>query len=310
MIDKNITVVTTSFNDSLNIEEYLESIFSQTLLPKKIIITDGGSTDNTLEIIEKLTKEAPCNIKIIKGENLNISQGFNLSIRSAETEFLLISCIGNIFDKNFILSLKENLIKKEADISYGALYGKGTTMFSKIYIKLFLANNTGLFLPFPSNRGVLIRKKCFEECGYFKEKLKYAGEDWEFFVQRLKNRDYKLAYNPNARLYWEVPKNLKEYLKKQKNYCIADMELLEIKDFMNVTFFLPIFSLFLIIFFFIGSNEFKCLVLCLLSMFYTIFFFKKRTINVFMSFLKIMDSFVVMYYHLKNFKYFWRRRKR
>ena len=48
-----ISVVIPTFNEELSIQKTLNSLVAQTLKPCEIIIADGGSTDNTLRVIEQ-----------------------------------------------------------------------------------------------------------------------------------------------------------------------------------------------------------------------------------------------------------------
>lgn len=48
-----ITIVTPSFNQGQFIEETILSVLNQTYKNIQYIIVDGGSTDNTMEVVEK-----------------------------------------------------------------------------------------------------------------------------------------------------------------------------------------------------------------------------------------------------------------
>jgi len=60
-----ISIVTCTYNGERVIEDYFKYIFSQDYPKNKIelIVADGGSSDRTLDIIEKYRKKYP---KIIK----------------------------------------------------------------------------------------------------------------------------------------------------------------------------------------------------------------------------------------------------
>ena len=56
---------------TLNGEEWLEaqlqSIASQTRLPERLVISDDGSTDRTLEITQRFAREAPFEVELLEG---------------------------------------------------------------------------------------------------------------------------------------------------------------------------------------------------------------------------------------------------
>jgi glycosyltransferase involved in cell wall biosynthesis len=54
-----LSVVMATFNGEAFIEAQLESILAQTRLPDEIVISDDGSTDNTLQVVGRIRKTAP-----------------------------------------------------------------------------------------------------------------------------------------------------------------------------------------------------------------------------------------------------------
>ena len=56
---RNLSIVLASFNGECFIEEQLDSLFRQTLLPRELIIVDDCSADNTQEVINAFCKNAP-----------------------------------------------------------------------------------------------------------------------------------------------------------------------------------------------------------------------------------------------------------
>ena len=66
-----------TFNGSQFLEKQLESIANQTKRPAELIVTDDGSTDETLEILEHFKKTAPFSVKIYENEkNLGFADNF------------------------------------------------------------------------------------------------------------------------------------------------------------------------------------------------------------------------------------------
>lgn len=56
----NYYIVIPSHNEETYISLTLESIVSQTLLPKKVVVVNDNSTDNTAEIVAKFSNQYPC----------------------------------------------------------------------------------------------------------------------------------------------------------------------------------------------------------------------------------------------------------
>lgn len=221
-MQENISVVCTVFNDQNEIENLLDDINLQEIQPCEIVIADGGSKDNTIKIINDYKKNCQINIKLIYGERLNISQGFNKAIKNSENDIIVIMSTGNKYDKNFIKELIKKHKETKADIVFAPIRGNNSTQFSELYNNTFLNGKTGSRIP--SNHGVLVNKSVFKKIGLFYEKFIYAGEDAEFF-ERARNNKLNAKCAENAKLQWDVPNNIKKFKKQVKAYTIAKMQI-------------------------------------------------------------------------------------
>ena len=107
---KNIkfTVIGTSFNDAKIILNYFTSIMQQTFQPVEYILVDGGSTDNTVEMVKEFAEKENAPIRVISGQRLNIAQGYNVGIKEAKTDIIIITGLGNKYESTFF----EELIKE------------------------------------------------------------------------------------------------------------------------------------------------------------------------------------------------------
>ena len=53
----NIYIIIPVFNEEKYLEKTIDSIVTQTLLPKKLILVNDNSTDNSENILKKYSKE-------------------------------------------------------------------------------------------------------------------------------------------------------------------------------------------------------------------------------------------------------------
>lgn len=58
-----------TYNGANYIQEQLDSISRQELLPAELVITDDGSTDATLELVDSFAKSAPFSVRIFRNES-------------------------------------------------------------------------------------------------------------------------------------------------------------------------------------------------------------------------------------------------
>lgn len=90
--NKEYSVALCTYNGEKFIEEQLNSIISQTLPPKEIVISDDGSTDDTLSIAEQILEKSNINYSIVK--NLNekgVTSNFCNAIALCNCDFIFTS---------------------------------------------------------------------------------------------------------------------------------------------------------------------------------------------------------------------------
>ncbi len=82
-----ITVLVPSYNHAPFVERTLRSIFAQTLPPKKLLVIDDGSKDNSVEIIKQILLDCPFKNEFIARENRSLCATLNEGFEKTEGEF-------------------------------------------------------------------------------------------------------------------------------------------------------------------------------------------------------------------------------
>ena len=90
--DDRVSVVIPCYNGAKYIEDALQSVFAQTVLPREIILVDDASTDETTSQVRKLSVTSPVPLRLIM---LSTNSGgpahpLNVGVKAAETEFIAI----------------------------------------------------------------------------------------------------------------------------------------------------------------------------------------------------------------------------
>src|SRR3954454_9678676 len=72
-----VSVALASYNGARFIDEQLASLAAQTRPPDELVVCDDGSTDDTLDHVERFAATAPFEVRIVRNaENLGFSGNF------------------------------------------------------------------------------------------------------------------------------------------------------------------------------------------------------------------------------------------
>ena len=139
MID-DISIYIPVFNGEKTIIDCLKSIFKQTLKPKKILIINDNSTDNTKKILEKYLDK----IEIINNEkNQGVSYSRNLAVNYLKTKYIASIDADVVLSENWLQQVYNSLINKNATLVGGKLYEKYLNNPCNYWRSLRLRQNWG-----------------------------------------------------------------------------------------------------------------------------------------------------------------------
>ena len=83
----SVFVLVPSYNHAPFVERTLRSIFAQTLRPKKLIVIDDGSKDESAEIIQRVLLDCPFENEFVRRENRGLCATLNTGFARSEGEF-------------------------------------------------------------------------------------------------------------------------------------------------------------------------------------------------------------------------------
>ncbi len=184
-IDKKfplISIITIVYNNSLHIQKTLNSIFNQKYQNLELIVIDGGSTDNTLNIIKQN------NNKIdfwISEKDKGIYDAFNKGMTFCRGDYLGFVNSDDILKPNALKILVKYIRKNpKADFFFGAVKKHWGVLYGykpwKIYFSwgFYSSHSTGFF----------IKKNSAEIVGNYNLKYKYSADYDYFFRMIVKNK--------------------------------------------------------------------------------------------------------------------------
>ncbi len=104
----SVSVALCTFNSERFLQEELESIERQSVLPTEIIVCDDGSTDRTLEILEAWRETVPFSVLIRKNnENLGYTKNFEQAVSLCSGEIILLADHDDIWFPNRVEKILE-----------------------------------------------------------------------------------------------------------------------------------------------------------------------------------------------------------
>lgn len=200
-----ISVIAPVKDEAGNISALIEALLDQTYPPAEIILTDGGSSDQTREIIRLLQKRSSISIVLIETVHAYPGRGRNLAIAHARNEWIASIDAGIVPDLNWLYELVRTTKRDpDARIIYGQFEPVADTFFTECAAITYVSP--------PENRrfiaSSLFHRSAWKAANGFREDLR-TGEDLLFFegLDRAQVRD---GYSKDAVVYWSLRSSLRE----------------------------------------------------------------------------------------------------
>lgn len=193
-----ISLITPSYNSAATIAHTIESIIAQNYADLEYLIIDGGSKDDTAQIVASYQDRIKINF--ISEPDQGIYDAMNKGIKMASGEVIGILNSDDIFyDGNVLSSVANAFADEKIDVVYGDIkYFSDDINKTKRYWKTgeYQAGklNNGWIIPHPA---LFVRKSVYERCGLYNIDFKIAG-DYEFIFRLLKIHKIKTKYIPSV----------------------------------------------------------------------------------------------------------------
>jgi glycosyltransferase involved in cell wall biosynthesis len=199
-----ISIVTPVLNGAQYIESNIESIMSLDI-PYEHIIVDGGSTDNTLEIVAHYSHLILIHQTGKQGMYEAIHQGFSAAKGNI---FTYVNADDRIIKKGYekmYISINQNKIDLVYSDSFLTYEEDGKIIKSRgnRYGKFFLKRG---ILPFIQPSSLFTKKTYYKNNGFEFEKFRICG-DLGFFYTLAKNPEIRFLYNNIPSSFFLVRKN-------------------------------------------------------------------------------------------------------
>ncbi len=196
MAQRTVTIITACFNSAVTIRETLGSINAQTYPAIEHIVVDGGSTDDTLQLVTTHGQRASL---VISEKDNGIYDAFNKGLRLASGEVIgflnsddvyshhrVIEEVMAPFDDETVDAVYADLVYvQRADISRITRHWKSRPYRSGDFARAFVPPHPTLFL----------RRRVYERTGGFDSDFRLAG-DYEYMLRAFHKHGVKSVHLP------------------------------------------------------------------------------------------------------------------
>ena len=176
-----ISIVLSTFNGSAYLQEQIDSILAQSYPHFELIIADDASTDGTINLIRDYEQKNDRIISLLHEKNRGISKNLADALRSAKGTYIAISDQDDIWHKNKIETLLENIGACAAIYTDSLLIdAEGASLGRTLHEQMkkdraFQGNNPLklLYRNYVSGHAILFKKDLLEYCLPFSEDIMY-----------------------------------------------------------------------------------------------------------------------------------------
>lgn len=197
-----LSIVTINYNDAEGLRKTLASVAAQTYDHVEHIIVDGGSSDNSVDVIKEYVakverRESRVESVIWSSEKDNgVYHAMNKGIRKTTGDYIQILNSGDVLAAPDVTERMVSALNDGVAILYGNMmkdYGNGKLVRDNCGG----ANSTESFMYF--YRGTLnhdcayIKRDLFDKYGLYNEEMKICS-DWEWYVRAIVLRGVRAVY--------------------------------------------------------------------------------------------------------------------
>jgi len=176
-----VSIITISYNNAKGLLRTIESVLKQDFCDYEYIVIDGGSSDDTKNILEsfsdKITywvSEPDRGVYHAMNKGINVSKGEYLHFLNSGDIYAANTILSSVFSRQYAVPL----IRTVQICDYGDRQELWTNLGEKDITVYDMYVNTML------HQATFIHRDMFEKYGLYDEELKIVS-DWKFFLQTI-----------------------------------------------------------------------------------------------------------------------------
>ncbi len=224
-VDSEIAVIVPVRNEEKTILPLLESFERLTLLPKELVLVDGGSMDKTIECITRYLegRKLPYQICLLALPEALPGRGRNEGIRKTECPLVACTDAGGTVDPRWLEELMTPMKSDDScDMVIGNCRPDAKSFFERCTFYVYLGQGRRKEFAFSGGASVAFRKKLWSQVGGYPEAL-YPCED-KAFLEKVKKEKAHVFFSDGAFVYWRSRTTVREFFKQYFLYGRGDGE--------------------------------------------------------------------------------------
>jgi len=196
-----ISIITVVYNGELVLNATLNSAINQSYKNIELVIIDGGSTDNTLEVAHHFDNYIGT---LVSEKDNGIYDAMNKGIKAAKGDWLYFLNAGDSFYNNQVL---QSIFGNNLPMQILFIYGKVQTINEPTgvdYVTGKKVTFTDFYSHYPiCHQATFTHRMAFEKIGTFSTGYKLAA-DTEWFVRLFKQNENNTNYINSIIAYYDI----------------------------------------------------------------------------------------------------------
>ena len=195
-----VSIITVTYNSEATVRDTLESVLKQQYLDFEYLVIDGGSKDNTVDIIKEYEPKFGGRMKWISEKDKGMYDGINKGIRMATGDVVGIINSDDFYHRTDIFDIINKAFEEDKDIQ--AIYGDVRFVHPDNLEKTVRYYSCKHWKPWrfrfgfmPAHPTFFTYKENFEKYGYYQYDYHIAA-DYELLIRHMYTNKVPAKYVP------------------------------------------------------------------------------------------------------------------
>ncbi|HVF48708.1 MAG TPA: glycosyltransferase [Pyrinomonadaceae bacterium] len=209
-----ISLVIPVRDEAATIQHLLDSIAAQTRRPDEVLIVDGGSRDETVELLRH-AGERDATLRVVEAGEATPGRGRNVGIAAARHDWIALTDAGNRLEPDWLERL-EDVVRRDPSVTvvYGNFEPVADTFFERCAALTYpppKQSRAGEWMRGPFIASSLLKREVWQSVGGFPDLR--AAEDL-MFMEAVEREGWKTGWSPRATVWWQLRPTLASTFRK------------------------------------------------------------------------------------------------